>query len=144
MTSRALAAEVSASLSEECVSKDAGASDASSRSEHASAPAAGSDSAATSWKSFGADRPLRSSREDRLNLAPFVKRLCDVVLSAPCDQGLVLAVHGAWGSGKSSALALLMEALDEVPGVKPPAVLNFSPWWFSPDGDILDSFLQHV
>ena len=59
-------------------------------------------------------------------------------------NGLVLAVNGSWGSGKSSAINLIrhhiaptVEGGDLVP-------LTFNPWWFSGDDGLTLAFFQEL
>jgi len=46
-------------------------------------------------------------------------------------EGLVMAVYGAWGSGKTSLLNFLLHYLQEKPEDEQPIYMSFNPWWFS-------------
>ena len=45
--------------------------------------------------------------------------------------GLVLAVYGAWGLGKSTLINFVRHYIDELPEETRPVVVIFNPWWFS-------------
>lgn len=56
--------------------------------------------------SISGDRPVGSPADDLLGLAPFARALARSLTGMNPREGLALAVEGAWGAGKSSALAL--------------------------------------
>jgi predicted KAP-like P-loop ATPase len=51
-------------------------------------------------QSYSADRPIRSKKDDILGRAKFAARLADDIHSWEGDDSLVIALYGAWGSGK--------------------------------------------
>jgi len=60
-------------------------------------------------------------------------------------QGLVIAVNGVWGSGKTSAINLALEMLSDVeqqidPNRKPSMVVHFEPWLFSGQHNLASQF----
>jgi predicted KAP-like P-loop ATPase len=52
-----------------------------------------------SWE-IGSDLPLVDPAEDAFGYAPFASLLAKAIVDNRSPQGLVLAVHGKWGSGK--------------------------------------------
>ena len=56
--------------------------------------------------SLDSDRPIEHPDADGLGLAPFAQALARALTGLNPGDGLALAVEGAWGAGKSSALAL--------------------------------------
>jgi predicted KAP-like P-loop ATPase len=61
------------------------------------------------------DRPLTDPACDRLGYAPFAERLADAILRLPSDEGVVIALHGAWGSGKTTALNFVRHFISAKP-----------------------------
>jgi len=53
---------------------------------------------------LSADRPKTNPIDDRLGYAPFAKHLAESICEMNAAEGLVIAVYGAWGSGKTSLL----------------------------------------
>lgn len=94
------------------------------------------------------DRPIEKATEDRLGYAPFAKAIAiSVVKRAPSD-GIVYAIHGPWGSGKTSAVNMLVEAIDEMEAAKSAddrlIVVRFNPWWFSEQSDLTKTFFSEI
>jgi hypothetical protein len=59
--------------------------------------------------------PIISRAEDRLGRAGFADYLAQALRQAPADQGLVVALMGDWGSGKTSVLNMVKERLAGTP-----------------------------
>lgn len=75
------------------------------------------------------DRPLDpSSGQDRLGFRSVGERLADAIANPSHTEGLVIGVEGAWGSGKSSLIALSVDALTKLEIDKRPAIVDFRPW----------------
>ena len=81
------------------------------------------------WE-LGSDLPLEDPADDAYGYAPFASRLAAAVVRNKSPQGLVLAVHGKWGSGKSSLLNFIKHELRTIPEEHRPVVVDFNPWWF--------------
>jgi hypothetical protein len=82
-----------------------------------------------------ADAPVGRD-DDRLGRRPFAQLIArQVTLQRPTD-GLVIAVAGDWGAGKTSVLRMVKEELTDPVGAAIPAtaarlvVLEFNPWLF--------------
>lgn len=86
------------------------------------------------------DRPIRKEVEDRLGRTPFARQVAAHVAFAPLGESLVFAVHGSWGSGKSSVLNLIETTLSEN-GVK---TVQFNPWMFAGAEDLVLRFLGEL
>lgn len=88
------------------------------------------------------DKPIEAAKQDELGTAAFVRRLLGPLLSWPLHDGLVLALYGAWGQGKSSALNLLESALiDRTDPTMPRAIcVRFNPWLYRNAEGLLLSF----
>lgn len=83
----------------------------------------------SSWH-LGSDRPLQNPSQDAFGYAQFANRLATAIVDAESPQGLVLGVHGAWGSGKSSVLNFMKFDLLALEEQSRPVVIEFNPWWF--------------
>jgi KAP family P-loop domain len=76
------------------------------------------------------DRPIETSEADLLGFRQVAESLVDAICAQPNGNSLTLGLDGAWGSGKSSILALLRETLSDAPkgdGIGT-VVVSFSPW----------------
>ena len=58
-------------------------------------------------------------------------------------DGLVVALHGDWGSGKSSIKNMALSRLEEIP-LDRPDVIEFSPWEWAAQDKITASFFQEI
>ena len=97
---------------------------------------------------FDADRPITKSEEDRLNRATFAKYLARCLLDHQDHNSLVVGLYGSWGVGKTSLINLMVEelniaasnSLDE----ERPIVLNFSPWSYSGQEQLIFAFFRRL
>lgn len=91
-----------------------------------------------------ADRPSTDPKDDLFGHAPFAKSLADSICRYPGGDGLVLALYGPWGSGKSTVLSYVGHYLDQLPEGERPAVVTFNPWWFSGQENLARAFLGQL
>jgi predicted KAP-like P-loop ATPase len=84
---------------------------------------------------------ITSRAEDRLDRSGFADHLAAALRQASADRGLVVALMGDWGSGKTSVLNMVKERLDEAPAR---TVLTFNPWMFSGTEQLLGAFFEQV
>lgn len=63
--------------------------------------------------SIGSDIPQTDPALDAYGYAPFAKRIAYAIQKTPSPQGLVMAIHGVWGSGESSLLNFVKHYLAE-------------------------------
>lgn len=97
---------------------------------------------------FDADRPILKSEQDKLNRSVFAKYLARCILDHKDPQSLVVGLYGGFGSGKTSLVNLILEefefaatnTLDE----EKPIVLNFSPWSYSGQNQLVYSFFRRL
>ncbi len=78
--------------------------------------------------SITGDRALNSSDEDKLGFRDIAKRITTSLVDQASENGLVVGLEGAWGSGKSSLLFLIEDELGKLPIAQKPTVINFRPW----------------
>jgi KAP family P-loop domain len=86
------------------------------------------------------DNPIRRRDQDGLGRAAVAQSFVRQVLSLDASEGLVVAILGAWGSGKTSFLNL---AREDFAGAKVP-VLDFNPWMFSGAEQLVESFFTEL
>lgn len=80
---------------------------------------------------FSGDNPLTNPEKDLLDYAPFSKLLAMSISRMCPEDGIVLAINGPWGSGKSTALNFVLYYLEHEFSEQPIIPIHFTPWWFS-------------
>src|SRR5215217_7711531 len=80
---------------------------------------------------LSSDQPLDDPADDRLGYALFAERLAASVQTMIPTRGLVIALYGAWGSGKSTVLGFVEHYLRQKPVGERALVVKFNPWWFA-------------
>ncbi len=97
---------------------------------------------------FDADRPILKSEQDRLNRSVFAKYLARCLLDHQDTQSLVVGLYGGFGSGKTSLVNLILEELEfagtNIEDPQKPIVLNFSPWSYSGQNQLIYSFFRRL
>lgn len=97
---------------------------------------------------FDADRPITKSSQDRLNRTVFAKYLARCMLDHKDPESLVVGLYGGWGVGKSSVVNLVMEELNfastNLLEKEQPIILNFSPWSYSGQNELVYSFFRRL
>ena len=74
------------------------------------------------------DRALSAGDEDKLGFREVARRIATSLVDRASENGLVVGVDGAWGSGKSSLLFLISDELAKFSDDQRPSVINFRPW----------------
>ena len=101
-----------------------------------------SDQDAIASKDFDADRPIERRQQDRLGRRSFAEAIAQQVCAIPIEHGFTIAVVGEWGSGKTSVLNMVAEALrDDEDAI---AILHFNPWLFSSAEDLVTRFFSEL
>lgn len=93
------------------------------------------------------DRPLQvgeANSKDLLNRNPFARSVTNVLNRVTADAGLVMSVEGAWGSGKTSLLAMIEETLTSGPVGQRPVIVHFNPWLIGSREALLGQFLSNI
>lgn len=93
---------------------------------------------------LSADRPSSNPQDDLFGHAPFAESLANSICRYPGDEGLVLALYGPWGSGKSTVLSYVRHFLEQRPEAEQPAIVTFNPWWFSGQDNLARAFLGQL
>jgi hypothetical protein len=84
------------------------------------------------------DVALQRGQQDELGFGKFVSKLANTVVLPERANSLVVGLEAPWGSGKSSALNLLQQALTDHPDK--PVVIRFNPWLVSGNDGISRAF----
>ena len=92
---------------------------------------------------FSSDRPITSIEEDLLGRSSFSEDLAEAIASWRGKDSLVVALHGDWGSGKSSIKNMAVSRLAELVDNKP-SIVDFSPWEWAAQEKITASFFQEI
>lgn len=93
---------------------------------------------------LSADRPSIDPKDDLFGHAPFAKSLADSICRYPGSDGLVLALYGPWGSGKSTVLGYVGHYIEQQSEEDRPVVVPFNPWWFSGQENLARAFLGQL
>ncbi|MCB1884563.1 MAG: AAA family ATPase [Geminicoccaceae bacterium] len=102
----------------------------------------------TELRPLGSDQPKDRLVDDRLGYANFARAVAGSIASLNTTGGIVFAVHGPWGSGKTSAVNMAVDALEErqrsAGEEEKTIVVRFNPWWFSEQRDLTSAFFAEV
>ncbi|KPQ06822.1 MAG: KAP family P-loop domain [Rhodobacteraceae bacterium HLUCCA12] len=74
------------------------------------------------------DRALSSGDTDKLGFRQVSRRIAASLVDRASQDGFVVGIEGAWGSGKSSLLFLIGDELRKLPSTRRPSIINFRPW----------------
>lgn len=93
---------------------------------------------------LSSDRPSTNPAQDLFGHAPFAKTLARAIRGYRSSDGIVLALYGPWGSGKSTVLAYVQHELAGGAEEDRPVVVQFNPWWFSGQENLAKAFLGQL
>lgn len=93
---------------------------------------------------LSSDRPSTDPDQDLFGHAPFARTLAKAIRGYRGNDGIVLALYGPWGSGKSTILAYVEHELELGPETEQPVVVSFNPWWFSGQENLARAFLGQL
>lgn len=92
-----------------------------------------------------ADRPLTSNQAlklDQLDRSGFAQAVVAALGNISSTSGFIVSVEGAWGSGKTSVLAMIEELLNKQE--KRPVIVQFNPWLVGDRDALLRVFLNKL
>tara|TARA_R100001244_G_scaffold74392_2_gene59423 strand:- start:3357 stop:5513 length:2157 start_codon:yes stop_codon:yes gene_type:complete len=89
------------------------------------------------------DSPIESPEDDQYGITPFARSLAKSVLGIKNPIGTTIALNGAWGSGKSSAVNLIRRELEKAQDDKL-VISDFKCWWYRGEEALALAFLQNL
>jgi len=90
------------------------------------------------------DSPIGEPKEDIYGLDPFARALAKSIERMQAPEGVVLAINGPWGSGKSSAINLISFHLNAAVENGELVPVTFNPWWFQGADALTFSFFREL
>jgi hypothetical protein len=87
------------------------------------------------------DNPIRTRTADQLGRARFADHLTAFLAEESAVEGLVVALTGPWGEGKTSVLNMVSERLENEHAR---TVLSFNPWMFSGRDQLVRVFFEQA
>lgn len=91
---------------------------------------------------LSADLPQSDPKNDLFGHSPFAKTIATSIQRYASPEGLVLALYGPWGSGKSTVLNYIQHYLEQEK--EKPIIVQFNPWWFSGQENLARAFLGQL
>lgn len=91
------------------------------------------------------DKPLKRGfaiEEDKLQRLTYATSLVSSLKKLDADAGLAVSIEGAWGSGKTSTLAMIEELLEK--DETQPIIVHFNPWLIGDRDALLQQFLMQL
>lgn len=90
------------------------------------------------------DKPISEPSDDRFGIDPFARTLATSIRKINTPEGTVVALNGPWGSGKSSAVNLILHHLRDAIDKDEIAVINFACWWFRGEEALALAFFREL
>lgn len=84
------------------------------------------------------DIPLEDDSGDLFGYKKFTDRLVDSIKYFSSDDGLVVALNGEWGSGKTSVVNIVKNQLQKEENIQ---VISYSYWWYEGKKEVITAFL---
>lgn len=88
------------------------------------------------------DLPITKSTEDTLNRNSFAGRLAQALLQYSFSSSFTIGLYGAWGSGKTSLLNMILENVASTDDSV--VILRFNPWMCSDPKQLIMQFFKQL
>ena len=89
-------------------------------------------------------QPTSALERDKLSRKGFAGIAASALRKVPSSAGLVVSIEGAWGSGKTSVLAMIEALLVEDREAATPVIVHFNPWLVGEKDALLRHFLSRI
>jgi predicted KAP-like P-loop ATPase len=90
------------------------------------------------------DSPICVPADDAYGIDPFAGALARGIAGMGGPEGTVVAIHGPWGSGKSSAVNLIVHHLQDAIEAGEITLVRFNPWWFRGEEALVIAFFREL
>lgn len=101
---------------------------------------------------FDSDIPIKGRKEDLLKRGNFANNLAYALLQHHSEESFVIGLYGKWGSGKTSLLNLIFEAIEFAKQDNPHEdseseqviFMRYQPWMCSDSNQMLSQFFKQL
>ena len=83
-------------------------------------------------------------QNDKLGRVGFAESAAAALRKVSSSMGLVVSIEGAWGSGKTSSLAMIEAILRQPASAHQPLIVHFNPWLVGEKDALLRRFLSRI
>ncbi len=91
---------------------------------------------------LSADEPIKKSEDDILNRRSFAESLAKTIVQNSFSSSFSIGLYGKWGSGKTSIVNMMLEAVKEdEPNT---IIVRFNPWLCSDPKQLISQFLKQL
>lgn len=88
------------------------------------------------------DLPITKFEDDTLNRGSFAQSLAQVLQQYSLSCSFSVGLHGAWGSGKTSLLNMVLEIVEKADDKI--VILRFNPWLCSDSKQLTSQFFKQM
>ncbi|HHT9138062.1 MAG TPA: KAP family P-loop NTPase fold protein [Candidatus Wunengus sp. YC60] len=94
------------------------------------------------------DCPINHKGEDALDRSGYAEHIAQGILKWKSKESLCLALHGPWGSGKTSLINMCLEVIKEQTAAlareEKPIIVRFQPWIISGHEQLIRAFISEL
>lgn len=91
---------------------------------------------------ISSDLPITKSTEDKLNRSTFAKSLAKTISQYSFPSSFTIGLYGAWGSGKTSLVNMMLEAVEDIDDNA--IILRFNPWLCTDPKQLITQFFKQM
>ncbi|MDR0900663.1 MAG: KAP family NTPase [Methanobrevibacter sp.] len=87
------------------------------------------------------DVSINTKEDDKLSRAKYAEQLSSKIFNYRSKESLVVGLSGEWGSGKTSILKMVVEAINKNHDENL-ILIKFNPWYFSNQKELINEFFN--